>query len=738
MKQNTSFSSLPTGAHLHLGGTGDMKFVFLRTMEVVSDEVRLSLDGIKNELGVTKEKIEEGLKMKGKTKDLNNEIVEGNKEVGKESWVLNEADKLRKEMDQKVQKILEEKFKTINVKFEEILEKECGPSASALGMSAKEWLIKQIRDIKSLPVGETENQKAALQPLIKALNTAGDEIMEKEGFGKKLIGIGKKLIGSKDIKTRVGDGFGVGLTALYIGGLVAGADKNGMWYGGLIAGGAAALAPGVTTEVFKGADWALDTLGQGVEFTFTHFKNALVGAARLDAGQMWDGQTDVNEARDKYLEAFYKGGILRPGADENGNILIDDAMHNRILNPGEGMEFTPEQCSQAAQFCASVMNPLVFLEGKNFPETNLEEIRKHATWSPETIELMQRRFATQETALIWNYFMLHADKTKELTPFARAFEKAFEEKKNNPLTQEVAKKKLQAMYPGITKDLENRTPEGIASFMRKGGLEDVFVLFALLMGVVYTAVGTMTGVRKMIDKAKEMKNRTPKEKYDIKRNEAKKDLVELFTKKNPVKYWKKILTALGGMSILNAVQRKNLLKLSSAQKKAVILNMRNNLFLTKDLGEKLSGINETQDVFWKCVKGVVGIDVAKKRGPEMGKEGADTKAKIVLTSLRDASNAYISFQKDVPSSLELKLVKKGSLSAFWKNNPGKKKDWETILKDLLGKQSKIFAAMKTLGVTKNEIELCKDTSKKDGERRTFVLKTVIELLSIGGNTTGTK
>jgi len=200
---------------------------------------------------------------------------------------------------------------------------------------------------------------------------------------------------------------------------------------------------------------------------------------------------------------------------------------------------------------------------------------------------------------------------------------------------------------------------------------------------------------------------------------------------------------------LNAVQRKNLLKLSSAQKKAVIENMKKNHFLTEDLGENLSGINETQDAFWECVKGVADVDIAKKRGPEMGKEGIDDEkrkkaktAKTALTSLQEASNAYISFQKDEPSSIELKLAKKGSLSAFWKdvkkNNPEKKKAWEKVLKDFLGKQSKIFAAMKTLGVTKNEIELCKDTSKKDGERRTFVLKTVTELLLIGKDETGTK
>jgi hypothetical protein len=771
MKNNTSFTSLPTGAHRYLVERGDGRFVFKNpektdSIEVSEQSVNRMIDRLHVKSGV-----------KNETNIIRANVESSEKQLTPQE-LRKESDRMRAEVAERAEEKLEQEF----VKLDEALGKKLvelygAQSGKSNPEDVKLWIKSHVT---SLPQSGREafltNLHTEVELEIK--NNSFFEMADNlSGFQKGAKAVNDEVlkIGSASVKERLGNGLGAGLTAMYVAGLFYGAARPQMWYAGLIAGGVSALAPGAAEGVFKASDFVLDTAGNVVNFSFTHLKNALVGVARLDATQMWDGTTDINDRRDELLEKFQSLNAPRPELtmsvqNENGEWvdreMIDETMHQRFQSiPLEKItaenRLKPEQCDQAAQFCVEVFDPSIILTDKNTtPEQKAKLMKltrgpqvKFDELDEETRNLISRTFASREAVQAWNYFMIHSS-DGELHDFTNAFADRWEMKKvqqRAKLPEQIEKEmkeKIESLYPEIDAELLKRTPEGMASFMSEGGLEDILVMIGLLMGGVYAVLFASKGFQKLRNVKKEQLTfwKKTRAKLEKKKKEARAKLSKVMNKNADdmkKKDWGIICGSLLGMGVIHATDKKGLEDLSSTQWQKIVLNMKNNNFLAGDFGMSFGEVQTAQNAFWSCVnKSEMKARKVLPMGSVDSKESAtqvEKRKKSVqyFESFVKMAAKYETFRSTRQKVKALPLLKSKdvdgkALKEFWKSYPvGIQKNlWSDIMKDFVGKQTKIYTHMETLGVHENEIKLYKSIADSNGERKTVLSDQIKELLKM--------
>jgi hypothetical protein len=771
MKQNTSFSSLPTGAHLHFAEAGEVKFVFVNLdKNETMERAEVGFQDVQKEFTLQRTKLEQ--------QNLSEGIVSRR--------VLELSDEMRAKATEIAEQKVEMEFRRLDKLYEQKLVEVYGSRAKSTDANAiKTWLQQQViginSDVNIRPPEKIKKIEALMEPFIREAEKIenNDNWIQKgwKALGKGLGAAKDATIGSDiDWKTRGNNALGLGITSMYVVGIFAGAKRGAMWWTGGIAAASASLLPEGTRWTLFAADKALEGVGTGVNWTFTHIKNGLVGLARTDVHQMWSGQTEINEKRTEVMEGMYGKNIMKPQLrrtlenGEKGEFLVTDSLHAKIQNPAKVETLTDDEYKErsegAAQFCVEMMDPSLLLTQEDVTPAQMEKLKnldRYSEWDSETRELIKRTFATKEAVIMWNYFMLSADKEKELVPFANAFGKGLERKQiiEYGMTEKQIKaelqRKLNEMYPNITIDLMEKTPEGIASFMKEGGIEDLLIAVSIFMAGVYGVVAIGAGAKAIREKWNDRNNETKESRYLNKRTKAKKNLQNILNRPNVgKKEWKDALKYLFRMGVIHEGEQKELGKLkktgtiSEPGWTGIIAKMKANQFGTEaNVGSnEISVTKQLQEKFWACVGN---NNLTKKKRAEIGEINAENKIerqKAVgrLKEFKKVREEYQAFLKENQAysrehslwQIHIGIANKGrKTKEVWKRF----NEWRKVK----GKQSKqidssifkkyaenrtIYADLKILGIHQNQVDLLKSISKKKGARKIAIYTKVDEMLGI--------
>ncbi len=770
MKTNTLFSFLPHGTLLYRGNEGEAKFLFNTSPEKASDSQEVATGSVDQMMDRLHTKAEVRQEM-----DVQKQTIESTEKKLTAEELRQESERMRAEVERLAREKLETEFKSLNESLNKRLVVEYGRKFKTSDPDQLKAEIKKY--VESLPPAGREafiqEMQGKLQDVVENNNfikrawKATGEYLNIQSFQKE---------NNQDLKTRGGNFLGAGVTTLYIVGIFAGAEKSALWYSALIAGGISAVLPGVAADAFHLGSWTLDKTMYLVREYFTHIKNGLVAVARLDANQLWDGTTKINDRRAEIVDNFQNQKFDRPQLKMKGidgkrtDIdLIDEEMHQRFQSlPLKGKDVEQkrkkldfDQCQRAAKYCVEVFDPQIILTDKNITPEQKRKLAKltrgpHAKfdqWDQETLQLISRTFASREAVLAWNYFMIHSS-IEERDNFVQAFADNFEAQKAQRRgqlpaeTQKEISETIQNLYPDIDKKLSNMTPEGIASFMKEGGLEDILVLLSVAMAGVYTAVGIGYGFKKWREYREENHALSKPEKYRATRKKAKENLENVLSQDKIGKTdWKDALKYLFQMGVIHKIEKEKLEKISDPERDAIIAKMKANNFAGKaSIADDSESMKKLQDDFWECVDGNIADKDKRESIGTLNGESKEKreKARDELMQLRDLRKAYEKF-KENPAykrsasfwQVHIALANKGreaqqSWKQFqeWEKTRGKQRKalkWEKTIK-IFSENNAIYERLQILGVHENEIALLKSISKKDGARKTAIYDKIDDIL----------
>jgi|GEM_PF-3669337 hypothetical protein len=805
MKENTSFTSLPTGAHLHLAGSGETKFVFNKTVEQNSQTIEIAEGSVDHMM----DKLHTKTEVRKETEDVKTDVESKEKYVTA-AEIIADSDRMRATVAEKspdrteavFAKYREEfqktepDFKKLDEDLNKKLVEEYGGKKYANSsdpIAVKKWITEHVKTLP--PEGQRQFRETLHQKLL-ATATKHENIFQKTGgwIGR----VSENAWASEQsVSDRIGNSLGAGLTSAYITGLFYGAANPHMWVVGGTFAVVAGLLPGAAEGIFKVGDEILDISGQALNYVFTKITHLLTGIARgdmgmildregkmdelslkdllsLEDGPLLDGKTFVNERREEITEKFYTGETERPKLkmkDANGEEvdMIDGRMHKRFLRlptteeEREEEALSPDQCQRAAQFCVEMFDPEMLLLNKNLTKEQQGRIAKmtrgpHAKfdeWDAEMIEFIKRTLASREAVLAWNYFMIHSSKT-ERDEFAKAFARKWKEqqhRRKGQLPEEIQqelKEKMENIYPDIKNKLAQKGKEGIASFMSDGGLEDILIALCVGMFAVYGTVFASRGLQKLFRKETWEKTKSvfkkSKEKLEKNKKAARSTFLKLMNKNAEdmkPKNWKSICGALFGMGVIHASERKSLEEIVDNKKwKKIVMEMKNQVFVGKNVGNDFKSTQEIQNAFWNCVD----KDDIGKRGLSIGTlDEKNEKEKTIkrknsleyFDHLKNMSVKYEEFKSTRPKVKALKLIKSKNiegdmLKEFWEPHfvGSLKTEWQDIMADFVGEKKVIYEHLETLGVHENEIKIYKSLPKTNGERKDQLLTQIKSLLEV--------